>query len=83
MLKIRLRREGKKKNPCYKIVVINTLTKRDGKIIKNIGYYNPLTKFGYIKKALLIKYLNFGAYPTSTVRYLIKTLIFSETSNIY
>lgn len=78
MLKIRLKREGQKNKPFYQIVVSHNLAKRDGKIIKKLGYYNPLSKYGYIKKSLLIKYLNFGAYPTLAVRNLIKNLIFKN-----
>ena len=75
MLKIRLQREGRIKNPIYKIVVAENVKKRDGKFIKNIGYYNPITKYCFINKILLIKYLNFGAYPTMTVYYLIKKFL--------
>jgi small subunit ribosomal protein S16 len=75
MLKICLKREGKVKTPMYKIVLIENLRKRDGKFIKNLGYYNPLKKYCYINKLLLIKYLNLGAYPTHTVRHLIQHLI--------
>lgn len=75
MLKIRLKREGKIKNPVYKIVLTENLRKRDGKFIKNLGYYNPLKKYCYINKLLLIKYLNLGAYPTHTIRHLLKDLL--------
>lgn len=42
MVKIRLSRTGRKNYPQYRIVVINSLNKRDGKFIENIGYYNPM-----------------------------------------
>ena len=44
MLKIRLKRLGAKKNPTYRIIVINSTTKREGKPIQELGYYNPKTK---------------------------------------
>lgn len=75
MLKIRLKREGRIKQPIYKIILTESLKKRDGKFILNLGYYNPFKKYFYINKFLLIKYLNSGAQPTNTVRYLIKNLI--------
>ena len=78
MLKIRLKREGRIKQPIYKIILIESLKKRDGKFIKNLGYYNSLKKYFYINKNLLIKYLNSGAYPTNTVRYLIKNLVINK-----
>lgn len=44
MLKIRLSRYGKKKNPCYKIVVIDSRKSRNGKFIEKVGFYQPLIK---------------------------------------
>jgi len=71
MLKIRLKRAGRIKEPFYKIVVMESLSKRDGKSILELGYYDPIKKVARIEKSPLYKYLNFGAYPTSTVRHLI------------
>jgi len=76
MLKIRLKRLGRKNKPFYRIVVMENLSKRDGKAIAELGYYNPLTKMIKIDKFALHKYINNGAYPTDTVRHLIyKTLL--------
>ena len=44
MVKIRLQREGKKKAPFYHIVVADSKSPRDGKIIEKIGTYNPMTE---------------------------------------
>ena len=44
MLKIRLKRTGRKNNPFYRIVLMENLSKRDGKAIAELGYYSPLTK---------------------------------------
>ena len=44
MLKIRLKRLGAKKAPTYRIIVINSTTKREGKPIQELGHYNPKTK---------------------------------------
>ena len=44
MLKIRLKRLGAKKAPTYRVIVINSTTKREGKPIEELGYYNPKTK---------------------------------------
>ena len=41
-LKIRLSRGGAKKRPCYKIVVAEALSPRDGKLIERLGSYNPI-----------------------------------------
>ena len=43
MLRIRLRRGGKKNQPSYRVVVADRLAPRDGKFIENLGHYNPLT----------------------------------------
>ncbi len=75
MLKIRLKRAGKKLRPFYKIVVMNSLTRRDGKILADIGFYDPILKTIKVNKIILKKYLICGAYPTNTVRHLLyKTL---------
>ena len=44
MLRLRLKRGGKKRNPIYRIVIMNNTTKRDGKTIEEVGFYNPITK---------------------------------------
>lgn len=75
MLKIRLKRAGQKKKPFYKIVLMQNLSKREGKHIIEFGYYNPLKKIIYINKLLLYKYLNFGCYPTNTARHLLYKII--------
>ena len=76
MLKIRLKRTGRKNNPFYRIVLMENLSTRDGKAIAELGYYNPLTKEIKFDTINLHKYINCGAYPTDTVRHLIyKTLI--------
>jgi small subunit ribosomal protein S16 len=71
MLKIRLKRTGRKKKPFYKIVLMENLSRRDGKAIAEIGFYDPITKNVQFNKTLLYKYINVGAYPTDTVRHLI------------
>ena len=44
MLRIRLRRAGKKKQPFYRLVVADSRAPRDGAFIETIGTYNPLTQ---------------------------------------
>ena len=44
MVKIRLQRFGKKKSPFYHIVVADSKSPRDGRIIEQIGTYNPMTE---------------------------------------
>ena len=71
MLKIRLKRLGAKKAPTYRVIVINSTTKREGKPIEELGYYNPKTKEMKLNKASAEAWISKGAQPTETVKYLI------------
>lgn len=72
MVKIRLKRLGNKKNPLYRIVVINDVQKREGAPIAELGNYNPKTKEMKMNKALALEWISKGAQPSETVAYLIK-----------
>ena len=72
MLKIRLKRLGAKKNPTYRIIVINSTTKREGASIQELGHYNPKTKVMVLNKQAALDWVSKGAQPTNTVAYLIK-----------
>lgn len=72
MLKIRLKRLGAKKNPSYRIIVINSTTKREGRPIQELGHYNPKTKVMKLDKVSALDWISKGAQPTETVAYLIK-----------
>nr|YP_009497369.1 ribosomal protein S16 [Biddulphia biddulphiana]AWT40082.1 ribosomal protein S16 [Biddulphia biddulphiana] len=67
MLKLRLKRNGRKQQPFYRLVIMENTTRRDGRAIDQVGYYNPITKqcnFDIIK---ITKWLSYGVKPTSTV----------------
>ena len=72
MLKIRLKRLGAKKNPTYRVIVINSTTKREGRPIQELGYYNPKTKEMKLDKTSALDWISKGAQPTETAQYLIK-----------
>jgi small subunit ribosomal protein S16 len=76
MVKIRLRRMGRRNRPFYRVVVADIRSPRDGKFIEIIGHYNPLTDPATIsideEKAL--KWLRYGAQPSATVRSLLGKL---------
>ena len=74
MVKIRLQREGKKKAPFYHIVVADSRSPRDGKIIEQIGTYDPMTEPSTIvlDNAKVEKWIKNGAKPTETVKKLIE-----------
>ena len=48
MLKIRLKRIGRKKRPSYRLVILENKARRNGKPIEEVGFYNPITKFCWI-----------------------------------
>ena len=73
MVKIRLQREGKKKAPFYHIVVADSRRARDGRMIEQIGTYDPMTDPSTVElnKELVEKWIKNGAKPTDTVKRLI------------
>jgi small subunit ribosomal protein S16 len=74
MVKIRLRRVGRKKLPLYRIVVADSKSPRDGRFIETIGHYNPRQSEGGLQvDADRANYwLNVGAQPTDTARSLLR-----------
>jgi len=69
-VKLRLKRMGSKKKPVYRIVAIDSHTKRDGEYIELVGTYNPLTNPATVKvnEEVAMKWLKNGAIPSDTVR---------------
>ena len=74
MVKIRLQRFGKKKAPFYHIVVADSKSPRDGRIIEQIGTYDPMTNPSTIvlDNAKVEQWIKNGAKPTDTVKALIE-----------
>ena len=70
MVKIRLRRMGKKKAPFYRIVVADSRYPRDGRFIEEVGYYDPMKDPADIKvdEEKVKSWLEKGAQPTETVK---------------
>lgn len=73
MVKIRLRRVGAKKAPFYHIVVADSRVSRDGKVIDQVGTYDPMTEPATIvlDKEKVEKWIKNGAQATDTVKALI------------
>ncbi len=73
-IKLRLTRLGSKKHPFYRVVAVNSTSRRDGKPLDFVGYYNPMTNPAQInidnEKAK--KWLELGAEPSETVKSLFK-----------
>ena len=76
MVKIRLQRQGAKKAPFYHIVVADSRSPRDGRIVEKIGTYNPMTDPATINldKEKVEYWIKNGAKPTDTVKALIEKL---------
>ncbi len=74
MVKIRLQRVGKKKAPFYHVVVADSRSPRDGKVIEQIGTFDPMTEPATIKLDLdkVANWVKNGAQPTDTVKALIE-----------
>ncbi|MFQ5638723.1 MAG: 30S ribosomal protein S16 [bacterium] len=73
-VKLRLKRMGKKKQPFYRIVAIDSRASRDGRYIEHVGTYDPLTNPAdiTIKEDRALYWLQQGAIPTDTVRSFLK-----------
>ncbi len=72
MLKLRLKRIGRKRQPSYRLVIMENTSRRDGRPIEEVGYYNPITKQFKFDTDKIIKWLKIGVKPTNTVLNLLK-----------
>lgn len=72
MLKLRLKRTGRKRSPSYRLVVMEHSTRRDGRPVDEVGFYNPITKQSSFNTTKIINWLKLGVKPTQTVFYLLK-----------
>lgn len=73
MVRLRLKRMGKKKNAFYRIIAIDQKAKRDGRAIEELGYYDVVKDPAVVKidREKALKWLNNGAQPTDTVKNLL------------
>jgi small subunit ribosomal protein S16 len=73
-VRVRLTRVGSRKNPIWRVVVADQRSPRDGRVIEQIGHYNPQTQPSQITldRGRLDHWLARGAQPTNTVRKLMK-----------
>jgi len=74
VVKLRLMRMGKKKQPTYRVVAADSRSPRDGRFIEIVGTYEPRAEPSVVKldQAKVDKWLSQGAQPTETVAKLIK-----------
>ena len=81
MIKIRLKRYGKKREVSYRIVAINSQSRRDGRPLEELGFYNPRTDETRLNVPAIIQRLKQGAQPTDTVRNILeKARVFEQVN---
>ncbi len=85
MVTIRLSRGGAKKRPFYQVVVADVRSRRDGRYIERIGFFNPIAVGGEVKVRLDRDRADYwiaqGAKPTERVAQLLK-LVSKEAGNL-
>lgn len=72
MLKIRLKRYGRKKLSIYRIIVVDSRKRRDGKALEEVGYYNPLNKEARLNIDKIKKRIKEGAQLSKIVKNLVE-----------
>ena len=72
MIKLRLKKFGKKKEASYRIVATFATTRRDGRPIEELGFYNPRTDETRLNVPAIIKRIQDGAQPTETVHNILR-----------
>ncbi|HEY9748704.1 MAG TPA: 30S ribosomal protein S16 [Allocoleopsis sp.] len=81
MIKLRLKRYGKKREVSYRIVAMNSTARRDGRPLEELGFYNPRTDEVRLEVDAIVKRLKEGAQPTDTVRSILaKANVFEQVN---
>lgn len=76
-VKLRLTRMGSKKRPFYRVVATDSATRRDGRPLEFLGWYNPMVQPAKVEidREKVQKWLDKGAEPSDTVRQLLKDVL--------
>nr|YP_010960890.1 ribosomal protein S16 [Tongoloa filicaudicis]WNH39155.1 ribosomal protein S16 [Tongoloa filicaudicis] len=72
MVKLRLKRCGRKQRAVYRIVAIDVRSRREGRDLRNVGFYDPIKNQSYLNIPAIFYFLEKGAQPTGTVRDILK-----------
>jgi small subunit ribosomal protein S16 len=81
MIKLRLKRYGKKREVSYRIVAMTSTSRREGRPLEELGFYNPRTDETRLNVPAIVQRLKQGAQPTDTVRsILIKAKVFEQVN---
>nr|YP_009270718.1 ribosomal protein S16 [Perilla frutescens]YP_009270894.1 ribosomal protein S16 [Perilla frutescens var. hirtella]YP_009940281.1 ribosomal protein S16 [Elsholtzia rugulosa]YP_010389836.1 ribosomal protein S16 [Elsholtzia fruticosa]YP_010988975.1 ribosomal protein S16 [Mosla dianthera]YP_010989060.1 ribosomal protein S16 [Mosla scabra]AMR74178.1 ribosomal protein S16 [Perilla frutescens var. acuta]AMR74266.1 ribosomal protein S16 [Perilla frutescens f. crispidiscolor]AMR74354.1 ribosomal p len=82
MVKLRLKRCGRKQRAVYRIVAIDVRSRREGKDLRKVGFYDPMKNQTYLNVPVILYFLEKGAQPTGTVQNLLKKAeVFKEFSS--
>jgi small subunit ribosomal protein S16 len=81
MIKLRLKRYGKKREVSYRIVAMKSTSRREGRPLEELGFYNPRTDETRLDVPAIVKRLKEGAQPTDTVRSILeKAKVFEQVN---
>nr|YP_010314395.1 ribosomal protein S16 [Cissus tuberosa]UNA63960.1 ribosomal protein S16 [Cissus tuberosa] len=79
MVKLRLKRCGRKQRAVYRIVAIDARSRREGRDLRKVGFYDPIKNQTYSNVPAILYFLEKGAQPTGTVHDISKKAeVFSE-----
>nr|YP_010538936.1 ribosomal protein S16 [Datisca cannabina]UYF12797.1 ribosomal protein S16 [Datisca cannabina] len=67
MVKLRLKRCGRKQRAVYRIVAIDVRSRREGRDLRKVGFYDPIKNQTYLNVPAILYFLEKGAQPTGTV----------------
>nr|YP_009680323.1 ribosomal protein S16 [Ohwia caudata]YP_009759573.1 ribosomal protein S16 [Phyllodium pulchellum]YP_010162142.1 ribosomal protein S16 [Dendrolobium lanceolatum]YP_010162723.1 ribosomal protein S16 [Hanslia ormocarpoides]YP_010176210.1 ribosomal protein S16 [Tadehagi triquetrum]AYA54448.1 ribosomal protein S16 [Hylodesmum podocarpum subsp. podocarpum]QJQ78442.1 ribosomal protein S16 [Hylodesmum podocarpum]AYA54778.1 ribosomal protein S16 [Ohwia caudata]QIQ48772.1 ribosomal protein S16 [Ph len=82
MVKLRLKRCGKKQRAVYRIVAIDVRSRREGRDLRKVGFYDPIKNQTYLNIPIILYFLEQGAQPTGTVQDISKKAgVFMELSS--
>nr|WDW31720.1 ribosomal protein S16 [Sisyrinchium angustifolium] len=81
MVKLRLKRCGRKQRAIYRIVAIDARSRREGRDLRKVGFYDPIQNQTYLNVPAIRYFLKKGAQPTGTVHDILrKAELFQETT---
>nr|ATV98090.1 ribosomal protein S16 [Lecythis ampla] len=72
MVKLRLKRCGRKQRAVYRIVAIDVRSRREGRDLRKVGFYDPIKNQTYLNVPAILYFLEKGAQPTETVQDILK-----------
>nr|YP_009556565.1 ribosomal protein S16 [Drosophyllum lusitanicum]QBC67536.1 ribosomal protein S16 [Drosophyllum lusitanicum]QBC72941.1 ribosomal protein S16 [Drosophyllum lusitanicum]QBE87472.1 ribosomal protein S16 [Drosophyllum lusitanicum] len=72
MVKLRLKRCGRKQRAVYRIVAIDVRSRRGGRDLRKVGFYDPIKNQTYLNVPTILYFLERGAQPTGTVYDILK-----------